>query len=31
MAKRKEDIIEKFLEGIDFKNLKAEEITGENG
>lgn len=31
MAKKKEDAIEKFLEGIDFKNLTSEEITGEKG
>jgi len=26
-----EEDIEKLLEGIDFKNLKAEQITGANG
>lgn len=31
MVKKKEDAIEKFLDGINFKNLKAKEITGENG
>lgn len=31
MAKNNEEAIEKLLEGIDFKNLKTEEITGEKG
>src|SRR4030067_1287660 len=31
MAKNNEEAIEKLLEGIDFNNLKTEEITGKKG